>query len=72
MNLTARIKGNTLEIFDATTGGIQRSHSLPPGEYNGPTISGDICSVTIMSKYGGDKIRTINLKTGALVSEISM
>ena len=72
MNLTARIRGENLEIFDAVSGGIQRSHSLPPGTYSGPTISGDNVTVTIKTPYSGDKIRTINLKTGAMVSEISM
>lgn len=72
MNLTARINNDKVEIFDVQTGGIQSSHSLPPGEYSGPTISGNVVSVTIRTPYTGDKIRTIDLKTGAMISEISM
>jgi len=72
MNLTARINSDKVEIFDVQTGGIQASHSLPPGEYTGPTISGDVVSVIIKTPYMGDKIRTINIKTGAMISEISM
>lgn len=72
MNLTARINNDKVEIFDAQTGGIHATHSLPPGDYTGPTISGNIVSVTIKTPYTGDKIRTIDLKTGAMVSEISM
>ena len=72
MNLTARINNDKVEIFDAQTGGIHASHSLPPGEYSGPTIAGNMVSVIIKTPYAGDKIRTIDLKTGAMISEISM
>ena len=71
--LTARINNSikALEIFDAVGGGILRTHSLPPGTYSNLAISGDVVSVTIATPYTGDKIRTINMKTGALISEIS-
>lgn len=72
MNLTARINNDKVEIFDVQTGGIHATHSLPTGEYSGPTISGNLVSVTIKTPYTGDKIRTIDLQTGAMVSELSM
>lgn len=72
MNLTARIKNTAIEIFDARTGGIQRVHSLPPGSYSNLVVVGDNASITIKTPYGSDKIRTINMKTGAIVSELSM
>tara|TARA_R110001592_G_scaffold19025_2_gene78560 strand:+ start:756 stop:974 length:219 start_codon:yes stop_codon:yes gene_type:complete len=72
MSLTARIKNNAVEIFDVQTGGIQRTHSLPPGSYSGIVVVGDNVSVTIKTQYGGDKIRTINMKTGGVVSELNM
>jgi hypothetical protein len=72
MSLTARIKNKTIEIFDAQTGGIQRVHALPPGNYSNLIVAGDNVSVTINTSYSGDKIRTINMKTGAIVSELSM
>ena len=72
MNLVARINGNTLEIFNPSTGGLHKSHSLPPGDYTGPTISGDLATVIIKTQYSGDKIRTINMNTGSIVREISM
>ncbi len=70
--LTARINRDRIEIFNAMTGGIHRTHNLPPGNYTGLTISGNMVSVTIQTKYSGDKIRTINLQTGNIVSEINM
>ena len=72
MSLTARIKNNAIEIFNVQTGGIQRTHSLPPGQYTGLVVAGDNVTVTIKSSYGSDKIRTINMKTGAIVSDLSM
>jgi hypothetical protein len=72
MNLTARINNDRVEIFDVQTGGIHASHNLPPGEYSGPTISGKVVSVIIKTPYTGDKIRTIDLQTGSMISEISM
>lgn len=72
MSLTARIKNNAVEIFDVQTGGIQRTHTLPPGSYSSVIVVGDNVSVTIKTQYGSDKIRTINMKTGAIVSELSM
>lgn len=72
MSLTARIKNNTVEIFDVQSGGIQRVHSLPPGNYTNLVVVGDNVSITIKTPYGGDKIRTISMKTGAIVSELSM
>ena len=70
--LTARLRNDKIEIFDAITGGIQRTHSLPPGNYTNLTIAGDKVSVTIRTSYSGDKIRTINMRTGSIVSDISM
>lgn len=70
--LTARLNGSRIEIFNASTGSIQRTHELPPGNYSGLIISGNIATVTIQTKYSGDKIRTINLQTGGIVSEINM
>ena len=67
--LTARLRNDKIEIFDVATGGIQRTHSLPPGNYTNLTIAGDI---TIRTLYSGDKIRTINMQTGSIVSDISM
>ena len=72
MSLTARIKNNSIEIFDVQSGGIQRVHTLPPGSYTGLVVAGDNVTVTIQSNYGSDKIRTINMKTGAIVSDLSM
>lgn len=72
MSLTARIKNNTIEIFDVQSGGIQRTHTLPPGKYSNLIVVGDNVTITIHSQYGGDKLRTINLKTGAIVSELNM
>jgi len=72
MSLTARIKNNTIEIFDVQSGGIQRVHSLPPGSYTNLVVAGDNVSVTIKTSYGSDKIRTISMATGAIVSELSM
>jgi hypothetical protein len=72
MSLTARIKNNAIEIFDVQSGGIQRTHSLPPGSYTNLVVVGDNVSVTIKTSYGSDKIRTISMKTGAIVSELSM
>ena len=72
MSLTARIKNNAIEIFDVKTGGIQRTHSLPPGQYTGLVVAGDNVTVTIKSSYGSDKIRTISMKTGAIVSDLNM
>jgi hypothetical protein len=71
--LTARINNSTkaLEIFNAVGGGILRTHSLPPGTYSNLAISGDVVSVQIATPYAGEKLRTINMKTGALISEIS-
>ena len=72
MSLTARLKNNSIEIFDAISGGIQRVHSLPDGTYSNLVVAGDNATVTIHTKYSGDKIRTINLKTGSIVSDLSM
>tara|TARA_R110000803_G_scaffold77325_1_gene142175 strand:- start:324 stop:542 length:219 start_codon:yes stop_codon:yes gene_type:complete len=72
MILTARINRNAIEIFDATTGGIHRTHSLPPGTYSGLVIGSDTVTVTIHTAYSGDKIRTINMQTGGMISDISM
>ena len=72
MSLTARIKNNAIEIFDVQSDGIQRTHSLPPGSYTNLVVVGDNVSVTIKTSYGSDKIRTISMKTGAIVSELSM
>lgn len=72
MSLTARINRDKIEIFDVTSGGIVRSHQLPPGNYTSLAIAGDNVSVTIQTPYSGDKIRTISMKTGAIVSELSM
>jgi|14_taG_2_1085336.scaffolds.fasta_scaffold275971_1 hypothetical protein len=70
--LTARIKKDKIEIFDAISGGIYRTHSLPPGNYTNLAIAGDMVSVTIRTPYSGDRIRTINMQTGSIVSDISM
>lgn len=70
--LTARIKGDKIEIFDAISGGIQRTHSLPPGKYTGLAIAGNVVSITIQTPYSGDRIRTINMLTGAIVSDLGM
>ncbi len=72
MNLTARIKSNTIEVFDAMNGGIQRTMQLPPGEYSNMIISGDVVTVTIKTPIGLDKIRTYNIKNGSLVSDLSI
>lgn len=72
MSLTARIKNTNIEIFDVTSGGIQRTHTLPPGTYSNLIVVGDNVTVTIHTKHSGDKIRTINMKTGAIVSELNM
>ena len=72
MNLTARLKNNNIEIFDTTSGGIQRVHSLPPGTYSNLIVAGDSVTVTIHTPYSGDKIRTININTGAIISDLSM
>jgi len=72
MKLTARIKGQTLEIFNVQTGGIHRSHTLPPGEYSNIIAHGDNVSVTINRKYSTSSIRTINMKTGSVVSEYNI
>ena len=72
MSLTARINRDKIEIFDVTSGGIKRAHQLPTGEYTGLVVSGNNVTVTIRTPYAGDKIRTINMKTGAIVSELSM
>lgn len=72
MSLTARIKNSTVEIFDVQSGGIRRTHSLPPGNYTNLVVVGDNVSITIRTPHGGDKIRTINMKTGSIVSELNM
>ena len=72
MNLTARLKGETIEIFNVMNGSIVRAHQLPPGKYSNLIVSGDNVTVTITPTYGRDRIRTINLKTGAIASEIQM
>jgi hypothetical protein len=68
---TARIVSNKLQIFDVTSGGIQRVIELPPGLYDTVVVSGDNVSVTVRT-YSGDKIITFNMKTGNRISEIGI
>ena len=72
MNLTVRIKGQTLEVFDTTSGGIRRTLTLPPGQYSNTVLSGDRVTVTITTPYGLDRIRTYNIKTGTLISDLQI
>jgi hypothetical protein len=71
MILTARINNSTgtIEIFNAVNGGIHRTHTLPPGTYSGLAISGEAVSVSIATRTD-TRIRTINMQTGALISDI--
>ncbi len=72
MNLTARIKSNTLEIFDPTTGGIQRTIQLPTGQYSNTIIADENVTVTIKTPIGLDRIRTYNMKTGSMVTDLTI
>lgn len=72
MNLTARLKGDIIQIFDTTTGGIVRNHTLPPGQYSNLTVAGEAVSITILRPYANDIIRTISMKTGAIISEYNL
>ena len=71
-NLTARLKGSSIEIFDVKTGGIQRVHNLPPASYSNLTVAGENVTITINYDYKSDIVRTINMRTGAIVSEFSV
>lgn len=72
MNLTARLKNNKLEVFDVQSGMIKRSLPLPPGKYSGLVVAGDNATVTITPVYGRDRLRTYNIKTGAIISDLQM
>ncbi len=72
MNLTARLKGNNIQIFDTSSGSVIRNHALPPGEYSNLTVAGESVTVTILRPYANDIIRTISMKTGAIVSEFNL
>jgi hypothetical protein len=65
----ARIVGESLQIVDVKNGGIMRTHSLPPGKYGAVMVSGDMVTVAIEYMHERVKHRTINARTGSMVSE---
>lgn len=63
-----RIVGECLQIRN-TNGGVLRTHSLPPGKYSNVIVAGDSITVTIEYKHYGVKYRTIDARTGSIISE---
>ena len=45
---------------------------LPAGTYSNTIIADENITVTIKTPIGLDRIRTYNMKTGALVSDLSI
>lgn len=66
---SARIVGESLHIVDVVSGGIMRTHSLPPGKYGAVMVSGDTVTVAVEYMHAGVKYRTINARTGSIISE---
>ena len=67
--ISVRIVGESLQIVDIVGGGILRTHSLPPGKYSNIVVSGDTVTVTIEYMHSGVKHRSINARTGSIISE---
>ena len=73
MNLTARIVGDRMEVYDVSNGAVKKTMQLPGNAiYSGPIISGIVVTVGIQFKTGGNRSRSYNIKTGSLISDVQM
>tara|TARA_R100000278_G_scaffold79740_1_gene61703 strand:- start:1369 stop:1590 length:222 start_codon:yes stop_codon:yes gene_type:complete len=73
MNLSAKIDGNKLIIFNLVNGSTHKVITLPTNaKYSGPIISGDIVTVSLHINDGTNRSRSYNLKSGSQISDILM
>ena len=67
-----KIKGERLQIYNATNGSILRSISLPTNADYNFVVSGEFVVVSITFKNGSQRSRTYDMKTGALKSDLAI